>query len=595
MKTKNLLRNTGLTILIMLLTTLFTNAQIPIQGLTGDHEGIACWNADGSGPEPAAAGHIHPFGYDSSLYYCASRDYVDTNPDAAMCHFLDNITGFPLFLQALTDNGFTAGQVKIKIGLFDMKDDIEGEDWFTFNDRHYFNYYDGYYHIELNGEPMISGYINYFNIHIESTGSYWQFETNFTLPFDASANSSLEVREVAAAFLTDMDDEELRFVVDNCPSTGITFNGNGREGYYFEVVSGYLEKGLPELPYVGLAADHEGLACWNADGTGPEPEAYGHTFSYGGTEYWTPYYIASRDYDDIDPEPEAALCHFIDNAIGFPNLEIQLDYRGYTLDQLTVKHGLATMGNDIEGEDWGLNGNIHWYHYYNTVLTIEIANEPILECVVDTNYGFWTMDNPYDNWLSYSNYATMSDISANASGDAQYVAASFLKDLGGHSINIFAEGNFAGDMLPLNGRDGVFHHMEGGRMEAKLPAGTHIWENEVSGTWDIDGSPYIIMDALVVPDGETLEIEEGVVVKFNSTEMFMIDGRIVAEGTEENPILFTAIDESVRWGGIGWDQTLVTNDTSVLKHCILEYAYAYNYVNLPGYNCGGAIAVNDYE
>ena len=109
-----------------------------------------------------------------------------------------------------------------------------------------------------------------------------------------------------------------------------------------DINSGYLEKGLPELPYVGLAADHEGLACWNADGTGPEPEAYGHTFWYGGTEYWTPYYIASRDYDDIDPEPEAALCHFIDNAIGFPNLEIQLAYRGFTLDQLTAKYGIAT-------------------------------------------------------------------------------------------------------------------------------------------------------------------------------------------------------------------------------------------------------------
>jgi len=589
MKTKMLLQTTGLTIMIMLLTTLYSNAQIPIQGLAVDYEGIACWNADGSGPEPAATGHIHPFGYDSSLYYCASRDYVDTNPDAALCHFLDDITGFPLFVQALTDNGFTAGQVKIKTGLFDMKDDIEEEDWFTFNDMHYFNYYDGYYHIELNGEPMISGYINYFNIHIESTGSFWQFETNFTLPFDASANSSMEVQEVASAFITDMDGEELRFVVDNCPSTGITFNDNGREGYYFEVVSGYLEKGLPELPYVGLAADHEGIAVWDADGSGPEAEASGHTFNYGGYTYHTSYYIASRDYDGIDTDPNAALCHFTENAIGFPNLEIQLAYRGFTMDQLKVKSTIATLGNNIEGEDWGLNGSIYWYNFYGNTGIFEIAGEPILEYVVDTNFSFQDL-NTNDNWESNMTYCKVVDISANASSDAQYVAASFLKDLGGHSLGSYMEGYYVGGMITTNGRDGVFHEIESGRLSAKLPAGTHIWENEISGTWDIHGSPYIVMGSLNVPDGEILVIDSGVVVKFNTTEIFMIDGCILAEGTEQNPILFTAYDNSVRWGGLGWDETPVTNDTSKFKHCIFEYAYGYG--TEYGFNCGGAIAIN---
>ncbi len=595
MKTKLRLQTIGLNILIMLLTTTYTNAQIYIQGLAANHEGIACWDADGSGPEPEAYGHIHPYGYGSALYYAASRDYVDPDTIAALCHFQDNITGFPLFVQALTDNGFTAGQVKIKTGLFTLKDDIEGEDWFTHNDAHYVNRYDAYYHIELNGELMLSGYFNYFQIHITSTGSYWQSESNFTRPADASAGSSQEVQAVAASFLMDMGNEELRFVVNSSTVVG-AFGGNGRiGGSYFNINSGYLKKGLPELPFVGLGADHEGLACWNADGTGPEPEAYGHTFWYGGTEYWTPYYIASRDYDDIDPDPDAALCHFIGDPIGFPNLELQLAYRGYTLDQLKAKHGLTSMGDDIEGEDWGLDENIHWYHYYNTPVTIEIANEPILECVIDTNFGFWDMDNVYDNWWSYTNYATLSDISSNASSGAQYVATSFLKDLGGHSIQIFADGNFDSNMPLVNGRDGDFHYMEGDRMEARLPAGTHIWEGEVRGTWDIEGSPYIVMGKIYVPDAEMLIIEPGVVIKFNTKEMFLIDGCIIAEGTEDNPILFTALDNSVKWGGIGWDQTSTSNVPSSIKHCIFEYAYAYDLENIYGYNCGGAIRVNTYD
>jgi len=75
----------------------------------------------------------------------------------------------------------------------------------------------------------------------------------------------------------------------------------------------------------------------------------------------------------------------------------------------------------------------------------------------------------------------------------------------------------------------------------------------------------------------------------------MIDGCIIAEGTTDSSILFTAYDISVRWGGMGWNQTPVTNETSRLKHCIFEYAYAYNFENLPGNNSGGAIIVYDYE
>jgi len=595
MKTKMLLQTTGLTIFMMLLTTFLTNAQIPIQGLAVDHEGIAVWDADGTGPEPAATGHPIPWGWGNAPYYAASRDYDDIDPDpgAALCHFLDSITGFPLFVQALSNNGFLPGQVKVKCGLCTQKDDIEGEDWFNFDTMHFYNRYDMYYYIELNGEPMTTGYIKNIASYIPSTSNIGQTKTSFTQPVDASANSSDEVKAVATAFLADMNGQELRFNISKVV-TGF-FNENGRDGAFVDIVSGDLEKGLPELPFTGLATDHEGLACWNADGTGPEPEATGHTFWYGGTEWWITYYFASRDYDGIDTDPNAGLGHFMGVPTGFPNLEVQLDYRGFTLDQLTAKSDIATLGNDIEGEDWGLDGNIHWYHTYGNTITIEIADEPILECVIDTNYGFWDMNNPYDNWWSYTNYATMSDISANASSDAQHVAASFLKDLGGHSIKFYSEGNDAPGVIDDNGRDGVFQEILDATMEAKLPAGSHIWDNEVSGTWDIAGSPYIVMGPLIVPDGETLIIDPGVVVQFNTTEMFLINGCILAEGTTENPIIFTALDNSIRWGGMGWDQPAVSNETSKFKHCTFEYAYAYDPENLPGYNSGGAIRVNDYE
>lgn len=214
MKTKKLLKTTGLTIMIMLLTTLLTNAQIYVQGVAADNEGFAVWDADGSGPEPEGYSHPVPWGWGTARYYSASKDYhgIVPDPDAAFCHFLDNITGFPLFLQALADNGFTPGQVKVKLGLLSVKDDIEGEDWFTINTMHYFNRYAAYYFIELNGEPMISSYMNYMNCFIKSIDDFWQGIGSFSFPFDASENSSLEIKEVATAFLADMDGQELRFI-----------------------------------------------------------------------------------------------------------------------------------------------------------------------------------------------------------------------------------------------------------------------------------------------------------------------------------------------------------------------------------------------
>ncbi|MCB2222354.1 MAG: T9SS type A sorting domain-containing protein [Bacteroidetes bacterium] len=597
MTTKTQLKTTGLTIFMMVLITCFTHAQIAVQGLAVDHEGTAVWDADGSGPEPAATGHIHPYGWGTCRYYGASRDYDDIDPDpgAALCHFLDDIEGFPLFEQALANNGFTAGQVKMKAGLLSLKNDIEGEDWFTFDDKHCFNYYDAHGLIELNGEPMISFYINYYFDWIASTSVSWHLQSTFSKSYDVSGTSSATVQEVAAAFLSDLNGQELRLVVDDLQSVEAFGTVNGRiNGVYHEIVSGHLEKGFPELPFTGLAADHEGIAGWDADGTGPEPEATGHSFTYNGTLYEYSYYYASRDYDGIDSDPNAAAVHLTDIGTGFPNLEIQLAYRGYTIDQIKSKQDIHTFGNDVEGDDWGLNGNIHWWRTYGNTTTLELAGEPILQYVTDTNFSSENLNLP--GWESHTNYLKLSDISANASADAQHVAMSFLKDLSGHEIQTTVEGNFAGYMPPNpNGREGVFHEISSGLITAKLPEGTHIWGGDVNGNWTIENSPYVIMDEINVPDGEILNIDPGVIVKFNTTKAFSVFGSIIAEGTEESPILFTAYDESVPWGGIGIANNAITNIPISLKHCIFEYSYAYNPDNLYGYNCGGAIRVDNYE
>ena len=86
------------------------------------------------------------------------------------------------------------------------------------------------------------------------------------------------------------------------------------------------------------------------------------------------YFGASRDYDGIDPDPDAAFGHFLDNAEGFTNFYLQLEYRGYTPDQIKIKTGLCSLEEDIAGEDWFGEYNLN---YYQGLMRDEIDGEPL--------------------------------------------------------------------------------------------------------------------------------------------------------------------------------------------------------------------------
>lgn len=594
MKTRNLLLSAGLTIVMALLAQLYLNGQIYFEGFDANHEGGAAWDADGSGPEPAATGHQHPFGWGTSRYYGASRDYdgIDPDPEAAMAHLLEGMNGFPLFEQVLPNLGFSAEDVKIKVSLFTAENDLEGEDWFTFNSRHYFNKYDGQYTLVLDGEPMISGHFNYaFFSYDSAVYNLWLMETNFDHPWDASSFSSPPVQAAASVFLQDLSGEQLRMVFTNMSSPGSFFFGNGRVGGVFFDVQGYLEKGHAELPFVGAFYQHQGLAAWDADGTGPEPAATGHSFSFNGNGFWMPYYTASLDYGGIDPDPYAAMCHFLEGGKGFPNLETQLAYRGYTLDQLRAKAGLSILGNDEEGVDWGLCGPTHWWRSYGTSVSIEIDGEPILQCMIDTNYNTWYLDDPNLAWSSSSSLSPARDISGNTSPDAQYVALSILKDIGGQFPATYMEGH---GVAPLtgNGRQGAIHQIDNGYLTlGSRSYGTTVWPGEVSGTWNAAGSPYMIEGEVIVPDGETLAVQPGTMLEFRGPFGIDVNGRFLAQGTDAD-VVFTHSNPAVWWDGIDFPETPATSDSSLFDHCLFEYGYAQGE---EPYNSGGAIVVKDFD
>lgn len=123
-------------------------------------------------------------------------------------------------------------------------------------------------------------------------------------------------------------------------------------------------------------------------------------------------------------------------------------------------------------------------------------------------------------------------------------------------------------------------------------AQTIVPAGKVEGRWIPEKSPYTIEGGIFVNDGATLTIESGVEIIFKTNDRMRIHGRLIARGTERQPILFTAVDKEKGWGGIWWPRTSLSNDTSKLIYCHFEYGRAQS--ESP-YNSGGVIGVRMFN
>ena len=555
-------------IVAILFMASYANAQDQLQfeGLYSEGEGGAGWNADGTGAEPYGNGHGDVF------YYVASRDYVDPSSSSG-AHMLDNISGFPIFEQALLDNGFTAGQLTMKIALNDMGEDLEGMDWFTIGETGYANFYPVHCTIELDGYPLAEAIGDYL-VFISGPGIR-EFQTGYLKINNTAAAAPVNVLNVANAFMSDIGDEEMQLIME--VTNAATLLGNGRSGVYFDV-SGTFTKGLPSMPFMGLNADHEGFAAWDADGSGPEPAGDGHDTQL--------YYGASLDYDDINPDPGACLGHFLEESTGFLNTALQLQYRGFEIGDLKLKLGLSSLGPDVEGEDWGSG----WSNYYNNAIAIELDGEPVLAVLMDTN----TMFSMGGWWMSGSSFGKVYDISANASPEAQFVAQSFLKDLGAHFLRTsIDEIHYAEPLDNNNGRDGAIYEITSGAIVGIHANATFIPEGTVSGTWTTEDSPIYVDGHITVEDGQTLTIDPGVKVAVRGPYHFSVQGCVKAEGTTDNEITFTRSNPLIWWDGFDYDATPATNLESIFDYCIFEYGYGQG--TGVGLNSGGAFAIRQFD
>jgi hypothetical protein len=113
------------------------------------------------------------------------------------------------------------------------------------------------------------------------------------------------------------------------------------------------------------------------------------------------------------------------------------------------------------------------------------------------------------------------------------------------------------------------------------PVELPILESNLSGPLKADGllilarSPYRVIGDVTVDGGAVLQIEPGVVVQYDrNTSITVKDGGVVARGTPERPIFFTASGMSPAPGSFGSAIrfTKRTQVNSVFSHCVVQYA-----------------------
>lgn len=97
-------------------------------------------------------------------------------------------------------------------------------------------------------------------------------------------------------------------------------------------------------------------------------------------------------------------------------------------------------------------------------------------------------------------------------------------------------------------------------------------------TWNLAGSPYIVVGNALVSQGYTLTINPGVVIKFDSAKTLQIDGELIAIGVTDGRITFSSNKPSPAagdWGELHFSnlstQAVFDGSGNYLSGCIMKY------------------------
>lgn len=222
---------------------------IAFRGRVADGLGIALWQADGSGPEPAASGHRFetPIGTITAHYYIASREYIEPAARGGVAA-TELVGAWPATRAALAQAERTLGDLVLRLPLTTAGADREGEDWFFKNGvetRHLRPQAalplvcDGVALVEFAPPRLVltedyRGARSFADVRLALVSE----PTTMRL----AGKSAGDLAGLSGALLADLGGRSVRFVVDAIQLTPHTFDGHGRiSARYAELPSARIE------------------------------------------------------------------------------------------------------------------------------------------------------------------------------------------------------------------------------------------------------------------------------------------------------------------------------------------------------------------
>lgn len=86
--------------------------------------------------------------------------------------------------------------------------------------------------------------------------------------------------------------------------------------------------------------------------------------------------------------------------------------------------------------------------------------------------------------------------------------------------------------------------------------GDGLWP---TGTHEVIGN-------LIIPDGQTLELVPGTEVKFSANRKLIVQGRLLSQGTESQPVVLKMLGSVGLWSGVHFDNISPANDSTLVFH-----------------------------
>ena len=225
---------------------------------------------------------------------------------------------------------------------------------------------------------------------------------------------------------------------------------------------------------------------------------------------------------------------------------------------------------------------------YADTVKIEVGEVTIDNSTIESSrsYGLWIINSsPQINntvFLNNNNFFYTSGIFIGDGDSAPLITnSSFL----GNKVGIWAEnganpeitGNyFENNETPIKIAS-AYPYFSGNSAENNLNGDGIFFSGILNQdeNWQAD-LPYIIENSLTIAEDTELTIESGTVVKFNGGSKMLVEGDLLAQGEEENPIIFTSITDSDPENNGGYYIYFYSSsENSILENIVVRYGGAY--------------------